>query len=92
MLKLELQNFDYLMQKDYTLEKTLMLGMIEDRRRRGKLRVRLLDSITDSMDVSLSKLWKIVKDRESWRAAIHRVSKSQTHVSHRTTTKHTVTH
>ena len=80
MLKLELQYFDHLMQRDHTLEKTLMLGTIEDRR--GQLRMRLLDSITDSMDVNLSKLREIVKDRESFNAAVHRVAKSQTQVSH----------
>ena len=79
MLKLELQYFDHLMQRDHTLEKTLMLGTIEDRR--GQLRMRLLDSITDSMDVNLSKLREIVKDRESFNAAVHRVAKSQTQLS-----------
>ena len=82
MLKLELQYFGHLMQRDHTLEKTLMLGTIEDRRRRGQLKMRLLDSIIDSVDMSLSKLWEIVKDRESCLAAIHRVAKSQTQVSH----------
>ena len=78
MLKLKLQYFGHLMRRTDSLEKTLILGKIEGRRRRGCQRVRLLDRITDSMDMSLSKLWKIVKDREDWRAAVHGVTKSQT--------------
>ena len=77
MLKLKLQYFGHLMRRTDSLEKTLILGKIEGRRRRGCQRVRLLDRITDSMDMSLSKLWKIVKDREDWRAAVHGVTKSQ---------------
>ena len=78
MLKLKLQYFGHLMQRAFSLESTLMLGKTEGRRRRGKQRMRRLDGSTDSMDMSLSKLWEIVKARESWRAAVHRVSKSQT--------------
>ena len=77
MLKLKLQYFHHLMQRADTLEKTLMLGKIEGRRRRGRQRMRWLDGIVDSMDMSLSKLWEIVKDRESWHAVIHAIAKSR---------------
>ena len=87
MLKLKLQYFGHLMQTDDSLEKSLMLGKVEDRRRRGCQRVRWLDGITDAKNMNLDRLQEVVRDRQAWRAAVHGVTKSQTRLGDRATTE-----